>query len=114
LSLDALAYAMEGHLRFAQDFDSDVDGFSYFHVAEVTSTKIKVIGLAHVLPSGMVPLDASFRLENEQISYSVLIGEADEFWNGLTRTNCQQAVRLYACKGDKPPWKWNDPVQGIL
>jgi len=110
---DALAYAVEGHLRSILDVGA-IDGFDIFHVVEETSAILRVVGLAYILPRSLLPLEASFRKGNGSISYRVFLGSEDKPWHGLTSKKRWAAVYLYATEGYEPQWNWSEPQEGFL
>jgi len=110
---DAIAYAVEGHLRGLMDLGA-IDGFDIFHVMEETAATLRIVGLAYFLPSSLLPLEASFRMESGGISFRVLLCSEDELWHGLTSKKQWSAVYLYATVGYEPQWNWIEHREGFL
>lgn len=111
--LTALAYAVEGQLRGTPDMAS-IDGFKMFHVLEETETTLRVIGMAYFLPSSLIPLDASFRLTSNSVSYRVKLGAEDHKWKSLTQKKRRSAIYLYATENSVPRWNWQPTLIGVL
>ena len=110
---DALGMAIEGHFRGIPEL-SAIDGFNTFHVLDESPTRMRVIGLAWFLPSSLIPLEASFQASDSDISYSVMLGAEDPFWQSLRERKRWSAVYLYATENLGPPWNWGKTLQGSL
>lgn len=110
---EAFVFAVEGHLRIISGLGA-LDGFTSLHVVEETSETLRIVGLTHVLPSSLLPLEVSFQVANDGISYLVLLGSDDRVWNGLTESKRWKAVYLYATEEHEPQWNWNQPLEGLL
>ncbi len=111
--LDALAYAIEGQLRGTPEMGA-IDGFDTFHVLEETDRKLRVVWLAYFLPSSLIPLDASFGMTHDGISYRVKLGAEDATWQRLTEKKRWSAVYLYATENDRPQWNWEPTRKGVF
>ena len=105
----ALAYAVEGLLRST----SGVGGFDFFYVAEESSKILKIIGLADLLPNSLLPLEASFWLDKENIAYRTILGST--LPNGRRFRN-QNAGRqcIYTRQKTKPPFGLGPPLQKVF
>jgi|GEM_PF-5734039 len=112
-SPEALAYAIEGHFRAVSDL-GPIDGCTNFHTLEETAVSLRIIGMAYVLPSSLLPLEVSFQVVEGGMSYRVLLAQDDKVWNGLTKAKRWNAVYLYATVGQEPQWNWSLPLEGIL
>lgn len=110
--LDALAHAVEGHLRGTPM--GAIDGFNMFHVLEETDAKLRVVGMAYFLPHSLVPLDALFGATSDGVSYQVHLGADDDRWKRLTERKRWAAVYLYATENYEPRWHWEPPLEGLL
>ena len=110
-SNEALGYALEGVLRSIPSMGG-VDGFNSLYIIDETATTLKIIGLTYVLPNSVLPLEASFSIENGNIVYRVLLGSDDGKWGDLTDSKRWNAVYLYATEGDGPRWNWRSPIEG--
>lgn len=113
LDPDTLAIAIDGHLRCLPNLPA-MDGFKSFHVLEETLTSLRVVGLAYLLPRGVLPLEADFRSREDGIFFRILVGEEDLFWKNLTEKKRWAEVHLYATEKRKPQWHWQPPVEGLL
>ncbi|MEM9550413.1 MAG: hypothetical protein AAGA05_04505 [Pseudomonadota bacterium] len=111
--VDALAYAVEGQLRGTPDMGA-IDGFNTFHVLEETDTKLRVVGMAYILPSSLIPLDASFNMTSGNVAYRVKLGAEDGRWKRLTEKKRWSAVYLYATENYEPQWNWEPTLKGVF
>ena len=112
-NMSAFAYAVEGQFRRTAGFGA-IDGFEIFHIVDQTPTELKIVGLTYFLPSSLLPLEASFTIENREISYRVRLGLEDKTWHDLTKQKRWKAVYLYATEGHEPVWNWGEPVSGVF
>ena len=111
---DAFKYALELYLRATPNLDAAVDGFTYLNVVEETRTEMRVVGISHVLPSSLLPIDVVFRYVDGIVEYRILVGIDDEKWNDLSDSWRWKAVYLYATEGAHVEWNWDQPVDGRL
>lgn len=66
----------------------------------------------HLLPTGLVPLDLAFTIENEAVHHELWIAGDDH--SPLTESKRWKAVYLYATEGREPPWEWSGPMVGSV
>ena len=110
---NALEYAVEGLLRSVSGVGS-LDDFDFFCVIDETSTHMEIIGLAYFLPNRTLPLKVSFSLENENMTYRVLLGSDATNWHALSDSKRWKAVYLHAKEGQSPGWNWDAPIEGSI
>ncbi len=111
---DAFKYAMELYLRAISNLDAAVDGFTHLNVVEETRTKMRIVGISYVLPSSLLPIDATFRIVGDVVEYQILVGIDDDLWKRLSESKRWKVVYQYANQGDEAEWNWEQLVEGQL
>jgi len=111
---EAFAYALELFLRVIPDLNVSLDGWKMFRLASETATSLRGVGIMHVLPSGVLPVEITLSTALRGIQYRVQIGVGDSQWDSLSESRRWEAVYLYASGERDEKWTWSKPISGCL
>lgn len=110
----AFSYALELFLRVIPNLDASLDGWKMFRLASETATSLRAVGIMHVLPSGVLPVEVTLSTGSRGIQYRVQIGIDDSQWDSLSDSKRWKAVYLYASGVRDEEWAWSKPISGWL
>lgn len=83
-------------------------------VVSEEENSLKVIGLMHVLPRGMLPVELQLsQRTGGEIEYAVRVGCFDGQWQSHTESKQWKLVYLHATEGHDVVWSWGTRVTGI-
>lgn len=111
---EAFKYALQLYLYPLPNWEVAIDWWSLFNVVKETPKVLCAIGIAEVLPSGELPIDAELSFIDGAIEYRILVGSDDQVWSSLTNSKRWNTVPLYAAEGLEPEWNWERVVTGSL
>jgi hypothetical protein len=111
---EAFAYALALFLRVIPDLDVPLDGWKMFRLASETATSLRAVGIMHVLPRGLLPVEVTLSKDPRGTQYRVQIGTGDSQWESLSDSKRWGAVYLYASGERDEEWAWSKPISGCL
>jgi hypothetical protein len=111
---EAFAYALELFIRVIPDLDVPLDGWKMFRLVSETATSLRAVGIMHVLPSGVLPVEITLSTGPRGTQYRVQIGVGDSQWESLSDSKRWEAVYLYASGERDEEWAWSKPISGCL
>ena len=77
-------------------FGVAIDDWHTFRLCRESASSIHAVGLMHVLPPAMLPLDVTLIREGDRCRHEVRLGVTDEAWRSLSESKRWKALYLLA------------------
>ena len=86
----------------------DADGWLSFHLLEETALSLSAVGIMHVLPSSLVPMEVALTKTASALRLELWTGARGPQEPALSQSAWWKAMYLYAAEGQEPKWDWSE------